>query len=368
MPSARDIDVVKAALRQAIPGWTLQQEVGGGVDVAGLAGRRRVHARVMSLSAGRVDDVISRLALGVVQGSELVPIAGTVVLTCVVLPRLGKRIVAEAEAFMARYGKERGWALVDRDGDARVVIPQFGVEATLRQERVAAREPRLASTPFSDLGLWMLKILLLRDAPAELWQGPRERPAHPTALARLAGVSVVLAHRFVTTLESQDFLRKRRDGLHVVRRDALLTALRQHEEGEFCRPVLVRRLGGLPLDVDDIASADRHGDLVVGGFEACRRLGVLHVLGELRVEIHALAQVEAVLERSGLERCEAQAAGVWLIPSRHPQSIRRGMLDREGVQVVDGLQAALDVLHHPGRGQEQSDYLFERLFPRREES
>ncbi len=274
--------------------------------------------------------------------------------------------MAEAEAFMARYGHERGWALVDRDGDARVVIPQLGVDATLRQERVAAREPRLASTPFSDLGLWMLKILLLRDAPAELWQGPRERPVHPTALARLAGVSVVLAHRFVMTLESQDFLRRRRDGLHVVRRDALLAALRQHEEGEFSRPVPVRRLGGLRLDVDDLASAGGHGDLVVGGFEACRRLGVLHVLGELRVEIHTLVSVDAVLERHGLERCEAHAASLWLSPSRHRESIRRGMLDREGVQVVDGLQAALDVLHHPGRGQEQSDYLFERLFPRME--
>jgi hypothetical protein len=368
MARPADIDRVREVLRQAVPGWVDLPASDGGAAIAGLASGLRANVAVMALSAGRIEDVLGRLALGVVMAGRAGAASRDVPVTAIVLPRLGRRIVAEAEQFMAGHGGDLGWVLADRGGDARVVIPRLGVDATLRPERARAGEPRLASTPFSDLGRWMLKILLLRDAPTDLWDGPRELPLNPTALARVAGVSVPLAHRLVATLEAQDFLRRRRDGLHLVRRDALLSLMRQDEQAAHRRPVFVRRLGGGDIDLRVVASAGGGSGLVVAGFEACRRLGVMHVFGERPIEAHALGPIDALIEKLELERCVPLAASLHLLPARHPESIRRGALARDGVLVVDGLQAALDVLHHPSRGQEQADYLFERLFSRQEAS
>jgi hypothetical protein len=101
-------------------------------------------------------------------------------------------------------------------------------------------------------------------------------------------------------------------------------------------------------------------DLVVGGFDACRRLGVLHApVGGL--ELHALRPVEDVLAARRLERCASHEADLRLLRCMTPQSVLRGSVLRKGTRVVDALQAALDVAHRPERGREQSDYIIDRV-------
>ena len=52
---------------------------------------------------------------------------------------------------------------------------------------------------------------------------------------------------------------------------------------------------------------------------------------------------------------------LWLLPTRYSRSIRGGKVLRDGLPVADAFQAALDVLRHPGRGQEQSEYLLKEV-------
>ncbi len=253
-----------------------------------------------------------------------------------------------------------GWAILDRAGNARIVIPEANIDIDHRMARVVpAQRGRRSVRLLSDLNRWMLKILLLAETPANLWPGPRSPILSPTDLHRVAGVSPEMAHRFVRAFEALDLLRRTPEGLRIARRSALLDLWRAEEVLDRRDGVPVRWMMGRLSNLQDLAGRGKSGepDLVVAGFEACRMLGLLHAPIPAAREVHALVPVDAILLRYDLERCPPGDADLRLLPCRTVQSVLRGSLDHGGLRIVDAFQAALDVLHHPARGREQSDYL-----------
>jgi len=103
---------------------------------------------------------------------------------------------------------------------------------------------------------------------------------------------------------------------------------------------------------------------VLGGFSACKSLGVLHATVE-SIDVHVNGPLDGYLERFDLERCDERDAQLHLLQSRSPQSVVRASGAKGNIQVVDVFQAALDVVALPARGLEQAEHIVELVLESR---
>jgi len=353
-------------LVSVIPGFqavSVSQPVAGKADLVADINGRCVAIAVKSVRTSVVEDVIGRLAIAAIQAGHHAGAIAAIPLAVVVVPSVGRKTVAAARDFMSSYMPGGAWALVDRAGNASVSIPALAIDvdrSIFRVERTQAG--RTSVSLFSDLNRWLLKILLLADVPEDLWGGPRQAVLSNPDLGRVAGVSPEMVRRFVTAFQDRDLLRQTSEGLRLVRRSALLELWRADETLTARPAVPVRRLIAGSGSVLDMVGLPGFTDLaVVAGFEACRHLGLLHTFAPPQAEVYVNVPVSEALRRFGLEKCSPSDADLWLLPTRRSRSIQGGRLIVEGVPVVDAFQAALDVLRHPARGREQSDYIINEV-------
>jgi hypothetical protein len=263
---------------------------------------------------------------------------------------------------MARYLPEVSWGVLDLRGGVRLRIAPLGVD--LDQPRVAA--PRVPDRPlvrlgFSDLNRWMLKLLVLKEAPEGMWGGPRQAFFSPAQLQRAARVSLDKAYKFLRMLEAQDFLRRSPEGLALVRQAELLEHWFAAERLHPPRRVPARSVQGRKPDPARLApAAAGEPRSALGGFAACRLLGAANA-SNASLELHVRGDLREFLAAHALEPCHPDAAGLHLLVSDHAESVFRGAVRRGPVLVVDVLQAALDVVPNPARGLEQAQYILERV-------
>ncbi|HPB49726.1 MAG TPA: hypothetical protein PLY68_00850 [Myxococcota bacterium] len=330
--------------------------------LADINGRRVVIA-VKAVRTSVVEDVVGRLAIASLQAGHSAGGTQNTSLAVVIVPSVGRKTVAAAQSFMSTYMPSAAWAVMDRAGNARVSIPALAVDIDRSFARVERTQAgRTSISLFSDLNRWLLKILLLVDAPEDLWGGPRQTVLSNPELVRVAGVSPEMVRRFVTAFQDRDLLRQTPEGLRLVRRSTLLDLWRADEALTARQAVPVRRLIAGTGSVPDLVSIPGFADLtVVAGFEACRHLGLLHTFAPHQTEVYVNIPVSEAMRRFGLEECSPSDADIWLIPTRRSRSILGGRLSVEGIPVVDAFQASLDVLRHPGRGREQSDYIIHEV-------
>jgi len=366
MPSGDINGVVARALADVVEGFVPSparpNDTGARPDIVGNVGEIELVVEVKAVSLSVVEDVLARLSMGVLQVRRYAA-NGVVAMVAVVLPTVGRKVEAAVAAFMAEHAPDVAWALIDREGSVRVVVPALGLDLERRSARVLPAQPKRASVRlFSDLNRWLLKVLLLAEAPPELWVGPRQPVLSGRGLSHAADVSPEMVRRFMNAFEEQDFLRKTASGLRIVRRSALLDLWRADDALDVRTGVFVRRMMGGTGSLPELARLQGFADaVVVAGFEACRLQGLLHAATAATVEVHAIDPVADVVERFGLEECARADADLVLLPTRYPKSVQRGALRRDGLWVADAFQAALDVLRHPARGQEQSDYLLREV-------
>jgi hypothetical protein len=262
----------------------------------------------------------------------------------------------EVARFMTANAPETDWLLADPDGGWCLSL---GGHVQRRRRRAPGAGGGASPTVsvFSDLHQWLLKVLLLREAPEPLWAGPRPAVERVVELAAATSVSVPKAYQFARVFQDRGWLRRGEGGLRVVRSGELLDAWFAHQQLQPARRWFVRgRMGPLGGALDGLSG--RVGPL--GGFEACRRLELAITPGGLP-ELHVTGAVEAALAEHEWELCDERDAELVLLSGRAPESVRRGCLLAGGVLVVDPLQAALDVAGHAARGREQADYLRARV-------
>lgn len=338
------------------------------------------------LSTVRHDDLAGRLAVGVLslrrhalEQDAIVP------LVVVELPHLSEEAAAVARKFMATHAGDVDWALAADDGDFVIHAPRVGGECskiTPRGHKRRSLTPsRRRPSLFTDLNEWMLKVLLLGDAPKEMWGGPRGPTRTVRELAEKANVSVPHAHRFVRTFEERDHLRVTDEGIALVRKPALMDAWLQAVRQASREAVPVRWLLGEPGSLDEIFAGSDEGIfakrifdetvfastdsaeakrpvVALGGFDACRAHGVLHTKST-GAEVHVRASLQEACAAFDLEPCDDKDAHLTLLPTRRGEAIFRGVVMHQGgaIPVVDILQAALDVAPHPARGIEQAEHI-----------
>jgi hypothetical protein len=223
--------------------------------------------------------------------------------------------------------------------------------------------------------------MLAERLPPGLVSAPRRSYASVTDIAHAARVSVPTAWRFLAALESQGFAETSSGRIALVRVDALLKRWRQSIDPMPAEVPVVFALP--PSDVlaetrDRVrrhvarstrtsVSADTNTPrrskavrMALGLFAACSALGHGFVSG---APVHVYADsIDANLLRTlGMTPAAPdEKPHLSLRLPRSPESIFRAAVVHDGVPSSDVLQCWLDVWHHPARGRDQADRLWDR--------
>lgn len=288
---------------------------------------------------------------------------------------------------MREVAPEVAWGLMDERG--RFELHGSGLEdiRPLAPMTAAPEQEQGVSTPynpFSDLGQWMLKVLLAERVP-ERWLGAKRVPLRGVAdLARAADVSFATASRFLAALLAGEHASKSPEGIQLTRPDDLLRdwrrsipysaerrvarfALPVKDPGEHLRAVLAKHYGKRVQNSEQ-TSPSPHGltaplgqRACLGLFSACQSLGVSFVRS---APIHLISEdvSPAFLRKLELVLVDDQAPyDVIIVHPKFPESTFRGCVSDGGAPVADILQCWIDVSFHAARGAEQADEIARKL-------
>lgn len=332
-------------------------------------------------SEGRKDRVIpllSQAALEAAHYSRLMQ-GHPVPVAIVAANRIPESVAEEAKQFVRERVPEVAVGLLDLEGLR--LFAGHGLESlsSARHPQSAIRGPKVrAPQLFSDLNQWMLKVLLAPRIPDAYLSAPRGHYHGASQLAEAAGVSVMSAFRFVEEFSKESFLESGTGVLQLVRLRELLNrwvAASQRRVLEIpMRWVLQRGKRALWSAVrsyqsDEAVSSANPVDqlssprprLCLGLFEAAEALGIGFVHGA-KPYLYLERLNAEVLKDLGLSgNAEEEIADLYVRIPRNRESVFRGVVQKDGVQVSDILQVWLDVSQHPSRGKEQADLIWRRI-------
>ncbi len=270
--------------------------------------------------------------------------------------RLSSNMIEKLRAFADRYFGDVRWCIVDSAG----VRAANGLDVQVSEEgAVRTRDAtRAASTPFSDLGQWLIKVLLAGELDSRWIRCGGEKAHFRTAreLAAFARVSESVVSVVLGELESRGFL-QRRPTIQLVDRSRLF---RDWSRAVHARPpveLAARGMFGSKSLISSVSSRleeDRH---CLGLFSACNELGVPFVSG---APDHLLVRRldRQTLDGLQLVECgEEEANHIVVREAPFPESVFRGS-PRSMPPTADVIQCWLDVVHHPVRGAEQATELW----------
>lgn len=237
---------------------------------------------------------------------------------------------------------------------------------------------------FGDLGRWIIKVLLAGRIREDYLRAPRVSLRSAAQLAEVADVSAASAWRQVHALREAGYLEEQRDGLKLVRVGDLLRQWARaghHRAGEIrarwllppadgeaeLRSALLRYMqGGAPRG-EDADSARPRPRVCLSLHSACRHLGLGIVQG-IPSSIYVEEVFPRVLQEFGLcESAGGEKVDVHICVPRHPKSVFRALVVREGVPAADAVQCWLDLQGHPARGEEQAREIWDRVLASLEE-
>lgn len=370
MGSGDSISFASQALSSLLPKLVVLKQKGwselGSKGFAARLGRKSLLVEVKELSQLRIQDLVGQLAAGAVQAGHRVGAKGAQPVVVVVASTAGSKAFGAAERFMQRYLPEMGWAVLSRSGRRRVCIPSLDLD---EEQRGALPSPAPGPRPnrrmFSDLSQWLIKLLLLPGLKKPLWTGPQGPYRTAADLQQAANVSLDKVYKFLRLMEGADFLRRTNSGLKLVRVPDLIELWFAQERLRPAPRLPVRSLFGSQPDPKRLtAKIDEERLGVLGGFSACKALGVLHAAVD-SVDVHVSGPMDDYLKRFDLERCDERDAQLHLLQSRSPQSVLRASGAKGRIRVVDVFQAALDVVALPARGLEQAEHIVEQVLESR---
>ena len=259
-----------------------------------------------------------------------------------------------------------------------------GYELRLRGERESGHVPPLASEPlppaparslprgrlFAPKFQWLLKVLLLHGFEPKYWGGAKGPPLNVNELAGAAGVSQSYASKFVAVAEGAGYLERSPAGFVVRRIESLLdewaAAVRFKSQGRrlYAAPMFPLRERSLHESIlerlRDQKEADGKPRVVIGGHFACE---LMH-LGRSSVKsamIYIDGHADEFLSAWDLAEAPKEQQHVEIIEPVAKQSIFDGHGLAQGIPVCDIIQCYLDVRWSAARGQEQADFIYERV-------
>jgi hypothetical protein len=380
---AQLLERIASALRDA--GWKIQsqhRDLKADLVVADSARRYAVELKVVR--EPRKAELQAALAAAILQSKAIAKSIGARPLAIVGAPHISEAMAVALRQYAQEYGEGSAFGFVDSRGrlelhgaGLRDVSSSVGVPPASSSSR-----PRAASRVdvFSDLGQWLLKVLLAKQLPENLLHAPRAVFRNAKHLAEVAGVSVAQAARQVAQLRADGFLEDS-PSLRLVRvRDLLedwCAANRRlpldfsarwlfppKDPRKHVKDVL-RKWSASRLErsllPDSAMWARGAARASLGLFGACEAMGFGFVAGApLHVYVEDVSN--RAFEELGLMPAGAgERVDLFLRQPKHPESIFRGAVWQDGVAVSDVIQCWLDVGDHPARGQEQAQQLWNRV-------
>ncbi len=368
-------------------GWkVVRQSRAQGADLIVDSGDRKYVVEAKRSSEGRRDRLIPLLSQAILQAQAAKQCLPTSAVSVAVIGanRIPDSVAEQLKEFAKLHAPDVAVGIIDSEGLRD--FQGFGLERFSEKRSVpflAVSFPQ-ASLPvhlFSDLNQWMLKVLLAPHVPESLLSAPREQYQNAAQLARVAGVSVMSASRFVRQLSNEGFLDDRKGPLRLLRVDELLERWRAASQ-KIVRDVhawWIIRGGENQLRAAarsyaarmDVRSAQKQSKrpqrvgssprICVGLFAAADLLGMGFVRGVSshlyveRVDAVALEQLGLSLEHAG------RNPDVELRIPDNKQSVFRAVVRHAAVPVSDIIQIWLDVSNHPARGKEQAEQIWKKV-------
>jgi len=301
-------------------------------------------------------------------------------LAIIASPHLSPAVVDQALEFQQAYASDVAVGFFDDRGFRVFRAP--GLESLnssspeIHQRKSEIPESQSYSL-FSDLGQWMLKVLLAQHIEPRFLRAPRLKIHNASELALAAGVSQVSASRLVRQLEAEGFLDRYADHLELVRVEDLLeewqAAVRRAFKEIPCRWVIpghgpkqfesaLREYQGRQLrqNSPEISGYGQSPRICLGLFAAAEALGLGFVHGVPPVLYVERIEPE-LIQQLGISKERAAQPDLYLRIPAHKESIFRSAVDQKGMPVSDALQVWLDVSNHPSRGKEQADRIREQI-------
>lgn len=291
---------------------------------------------------------------------------------------LSASAIEQVLKFAEQYAGDVGIGLFDEQGVRVFRAPGLEELNSFSPERQAARPiSKPKSYPlFSDLGQWMLKVLLAQHIAPQYLRAPRQNIRSASELASAANVSQMSASRLIRQLQAESFLDSHAQKLRLVRINDLLeewqSASRRAYEEIPCRWVIpghgskqlqsaLRSYSADALSQPQSRMVQRSPRVCLGLFSAAEALGLGFVHGVPPI-IYLERLDPEVLDRLGISSSKDDRADVNVRIPANKESIFRAAVDREGLPVSDGVQIWLDVSSHPARGKEQAEHIRRQIF------
>jgi DNA-binding MarR family transcriptional regulator len=362
-------------------GWEVRREpqLAGEADLVVKNGNLEYVIELKRASESRRDRVVPLLAEAILQAqayAQKIPQARG--LAIIASPHLSPAVVDQALEFHRNYAPDVAVGFFDDRG--------FRVFRAAGLESLNSPPPEIdqggravpeSYSLFSDLGQWMLKVILAQRIEPRFLSAPRRKVRNASELALAAGVSQVSASRLVRQLEAEGFLDRYADQLELVRVEDLLEEWQAAERRAFkeipCRWVipghgrkqLESALQGYSARQIHQQPAENYGErssprVCLGLFAAAEALGLGFVQGVPPVLYIERMHAE-LIQQLGISQERAIQADVYLRIPSHKESIFRAAVEHKGILVSDALQVWLDVSNHPSRGKEQADRIRDQV-------
>jgi DNA-binding MarR family transcriptional regulator len=358
-------------------GWEVLRKPSflGDADVVAKKGNLNYVIELKRAPESRRDRVVPLLAEAILQAqAHAHKVPHSRALAIIASPHLSSAVVDQALDFHHNYAPDVAIGFFDDRGFR--VFHGPGLESLnsqppeIEQQRLAGPESPSYSL-FSDLGQWMLKVILAQHIEPRFLNAPRRKIRNASELSQAAGVSQVSASRLVRQLEAEGFVDRHAGQLELVRVEDLLDEWQAAERRAFkeipCRWIIpgqgrkqfesslhdysARQFHEQPAENYSDRSSPR---VCLGLFAAAEALGVGFVQGVPPV-LYIERMRPELIQKLGISQERAIQADVYLRIPSHKEAIFRAAVEHKGVLVSDALQVWLDVSNHPSRGKEQAD-------------
>ncbi len=359
-------------------GWNVEKKPrpsprSRGADlVLGAPSGERYLAGLRFCRQARRDALEGALAAAILEARAEANELGCHPMAIVACEYLSDAMAAHLREYASRVAPDQAWGMVDWRGRWEFrgpeveSVPKAGPPPFMLKRQVAWKVcGQAGQDPFSDLGQWLLKVLLAPRIPEGLLAAPRRPIRNSKQLAEAAGVSLATASRWATALEERGFLRRSRRELELRQLPELLkkwwvaAAARRPAD----QPAVFQLPHGTLFDQleEALRRAPERPRACLGLFAACRHLGVGFVEGA-PVHLYLEDRSPRALERLGLMAAsQGQPASILVRVPAFPEAVFRARVQRDGVPVADIVQCWLDVADHPVRGPEQAAEILRRL-------
>lgn len=385
-------------------GWAVSRS--GSVSAPDLLCRRgnSAYALDIKVGAGRARRPLLQalLADAILQARSKAADHDAKPLAVLVAPSISRGMVELLERYVQEFAKGVAWGIVDARGRFQLFASELEsisapensqLAAGIAEQRAVRNEPGM--NPFTDLGQWMLKVLLAPCLPKHYWLRYRPDLNNPIGnafdLARAANVSPTSASKFLRALAAQGYLLGNPfEALKVVRVESLFNEWKNASRGpwkelpvRFMLPTKdpLRRLNEVLEAREDYVPADPHAFLedadrrlgppgrraCLALFSAANSVDHCSVTGA-PVHLYVETLSPSLLAELGLTPTDQQGgADIIVRQPRFPQSVFRGATlqpgakDSHKIMAADLIQCWLDISQHPARGEQQASEIAWRL-------